>query len=254
MTFYLVKIIQPLLMPPAIMILLILVGLILLRWSQRYGKVFIISGVLLLVAASLPIISGPLVTAMENIPALHKEQMKTTDAGAIVILAGGSYLNAPEYGGDTVATPTLERIRYGAYVHRQTGLPVLVTGGRVFDYIKIAEATLMEKVMETDFRTPVKWREDQARNTWENAQYSQRILKQEKINKIILVTHALHMPRSVMSFEAAGFEVIPAPLAYHSKNSGFSVSDFLPRAGAMNNLSHLMHEVIGILWYRLRYM
>ncbi len=254
MTFYLVKIIQPLFMPPAIMILLILAGLILLRWSQRYGKVLIISGVLLLIAASLPVITAPLVTAMENIPALNKEQMKATDAGAIVILAGGSYLDAPEYGGDTVSRTTLERIRYGAYVHRQTGLPVLVTGGRVFDYVKIAEATLMKKVLENDFHTPVRWREDQARNTWENAQYSQQILKQEKINRIILVTHALHMPRSVMSFEAAGFEVTPAPLAYHSRINGFSVSDFLPRARAMNNLSHLMHEVIGILWYRLRYM
>jgi len=254
MTFYLVKIIQPLLMPPAIMILLILLGLILLRRSQRYGKILIISGALLLVAASLPVITGPLVTAMENIPALNKEQMKTTNAGAIVILAGGSYLNAPEYGGDTVSTPTLERIRYGAYVHRQTELPVLVTGGRVFDYTKIAEATLMKKVLGNDFQTPVKWHEDQARNTWENAQYSYRILKQEKINRIILVTHALHMPRSVMSFEAAGFEVTPAPLAYHTKSDGFSISDFLPSARAMNNLSYLMHEVIGILWYRLRYM
>jgi len=254
MSFYLVKIIQPLLMPPAIMILLILVGLILLRWSQRYGKVLIISGALLLVAASLPIITNPLVTAMENIPALNKEQMKTSDAGAIVILGGGSYLDAPEYGGDTVSTKTLERIRYGAYVHRQTGLPVLVTGGRVFEYIKTAEATLMKKVLETDFQTPVKWTEDRARTTWENAQYSQQTLKQEKINRIILVTHALHMPRSVMSFEAAGFEVTPAPLAYHSRIDGFSVSDFLPRARAMNNLSYLMHEVIGILWYRLRYM
>ena len=253
MSFYLVKIIQLLVMPPALMIFIMLAGLILMRWSKRYGKILIISGLLLLVAASLPIITRPLVLAMENIPPLNIAQMKNSDAGAIIILSGSSYLNAPEYESDTVATSTLERIRYGAYVHRQTKLPVLVTGGRVFEHINIAESVLMKKVLNSDFQTPVMWLEDQARNTWENAQYSYRILKQEKIKKIILVTHAMHMRRSLMSFEAAGFEVIPAPLAYHSGKSNIAVSKFLPSAKAMYNLRQVMHEVFGILWYRLRY-
>ncbi len=254
MTFYLVKIIQSLLMPPALMILIIIAGLISLRWSQRYGKIIIISGMLLLVAASLPLITQPLITSMEYIPALPNTQIQATDAQAIVILGGGNYLDAPEYEGDTVSTLTLERIRYGARIHRQTNLPILVSGGRVYDYIKIAEASLMKKVLENDFQTPVRWPEEKARNTWENAQYSYQILKQENIKHIILVTHALHMPRSVMCFEAAGFKVTPAPLAFHSWRQGFAVSDIIPNAGAMYNLSQLMHETIGILWYRLRYM
>ena len=254
MTFYLVKIIQTLLMPPALMIIIMLTGLITLRWSQRYGRILIISGILLLVTASLPVITNPLLASMESIPALNSTQMKMTGASAIVVLGGGSYLNAPEYDGDTVSSPTLERIRYAAYIHKQTKLPVLVTGGRVFDYVKTAEATSMKKVLENEFGTPVRWPEDQARNTWENAQYSYRILKQERITKIILVTHALHMPRSIMSFEAAGFEVVPAPLGFLHNRDDFNIFVLLPRAGAIYNLSQLMHEVIGTLWYRLRYM
>jgi len=227
MTFYFVKIIQSLLMPPALMFIIILAGLISLRWSKRYGKIISISGLLLLVAASLPIVTQPLINAMEYIPALDSRQIKTIEAEAIVILGGGSYLAAPEYGGDTVSTATLERIRYGAYLHKQTTLPILVTGGRVYDYIKIAEASLMKSVLENDFQTPVRWPEEKSRNTWENAQYSQQMLKRENITKIILVTHALHMPRAIMCFEAAGFEVTPAPLAFHSRNKGFAVSDII---------------------------
>ncbi len=254
MSFYIVKIIQTLLMPPALMIIIMLTGMILLRWSQRYGKILIISGIVLLVASSLPVISDGLVSAMENIPALSKEQLKNTDAKAIVILGGGSYLGAPEYGGDTVSSASLERIRYGAYIDKQNHLPILVTGGRVLDYVKTAEATLMAKVLENDFHTPVKWREDQARNTWENAQYSHRMLAQEKINKIILVTHALHMPRAVMSFEAAGFEVIPAPLSFHSSGNHIRIFDLLPQAGAITSMHNMLHEIIGTFWYRLHYM
>lgn len=254
MGFYLVKIIQTLLMPPALMLLIMLAGLILLHWSQRYGKVLIISGILLLTAASLPIISDPIVSAMENIPALSKEKMKNTDAKAIVILGGGSYPDAPEYGSATVSTATLERIRYGAYIHKQNNLPILVTGGRVFAYAKTAEATLMARVLENDFHTPVTWREDQSRNTWENAQYSYRMLAQKKINKIILVTHALHMPRAVMCFKAAGFKVIPAPLGFHHRGNGFRIFDLLPQVDTMESIRDMMHEAIGTLWYRLRYM
>ncbi|VAX14697.1 protein of unknown function DUF218 [hydrothermal vent metagenome] len=253
MSFYLVKIIQTLLMPPALMIIIILTGLVLLHWSRRYGKILIISGTVLLVASSLPVISDNLVSAMENIPALSKEQIKNTDAKAIVILGGGSYPEAPEYEGDTVSTATLERIRYGAYIHKQDNLPILVTGGRVLGYTKTAEATLMAKVLENDFHTPVKWREDQARNTWENAQYSYRMLAMGKIKKIILVTHALHMPRAVMSFKAAGFEVIPAPLSFHQSGNDIHIFDFLPQAGSMETTHNMLHEVIGTLWYRLHY-
>ncbi len=254
MSFYFVKIIQTLLMPPALMLLIMLAGLILLRWSQRYGKILIASGLLLLVAASLPVISNSFISDMENIPALNKEQIKNTDARAIVVLGGGSYLGAPEYEGDTVSTASLERIRYAAYIYKQNHLPILVSGGRVLDYIKTTEASLMANVLENDFYTPVKWREDQARNTWENAQYSHRMLAKEKINKIILVTHALHMPRAVMSFKAAGFDVIPAPLSFHNRGNDLHIFDLLPQAGSMTSTHNMLHEVIGTLWYRLRYM
>ena len=253
MAFYFVKLIQPLLMPPALMILIILAGIIVLRKSQRYGKILIISGLVLLVASSLPVITKPLVMAMENTPALTREKMQAAQAQAIIVLGGGSYLNAPEYESDTVSTPTLERIRYGAYVHRQTRLPMLVSGGRVYDDIKVSEASLMKSVLEKDFQTPVKWPEEQSRNTWENAVYSYRILEQENIKRIILITHALHMPRAIMSFEAAGFEVIPAPIAYHSYSTEF-LSRLIPKADNMYAMSQLMHEIIGNLWYRLRYM
>ena len=254
MTFYLVKIIQMLLMPPALMILIILAGLIVLRWSQRYGKMLIASGIVLIVAVSLPILTNTLLNTMEYIPALSRKQLNSVNAQAIIILGGGSYLNAPEYEKDTVSTVTLERIRYGAYIYKQINLPILVTGGRVYDYVKTAEATSMKAVLENELNTPVRWPEDQARNTWENAQYSYQILKQENITNIILVTHALHMPRSVMCFEAVGFEVTPAPLAFYSKNNNVSIRHFIPTAKSMYKLSQLMHETIGILWYRLRYM
>ncbi len=47
-----------------------------------------------------------------------------------MVLGGGRYRDAPEYGNDTVGEYTLVRLRYAAKLHRETGFPLLVTGGR----------------------------------------------------------------------------------------------------------------------------
>ena len=57
---------------------------------------------------------------------------RASEAQAVVVLGGGLRRDALEYGGDTLGTFTLERVRYGAHVAKRTGLPVLVTGGVVF--------------------------------------------------------------------------------------------------------------------------
>lgn len=254
MGFHLVKIIQILLMPPALMFLIMLAGGLLMRYSRPHGKRIVIAGFALLVLASLPVMPALLTPLMEDTPPLAKAAIRHTNASAIVVLGGGSYPQAPEYGNDTVSTTTLERLRYAAYLHRQTNLPVLVSGGRVFKDNRTAEATSMRAVLENEFSIPVRWTEDQARNTWENAGYSRQLLARENIKRIILVTHAMHMPRSILCFEAAGFEVVPAPMGYHTHAGGLSLRHFLPDARALSQLNTLMHEIIGILWYRLRYL
>ena len=254
MDIFLIKVITQLIMPPNPMLLLILAGAIIYSRSQRIGKLLFFSGFGLLVIFSLPIVSAPVIVMMENVPVLQQEKIKNTGAQAIIILGGGSYVDAPEYGEDTVSLLTLERITFGSFVQKNTQLPILVTGGRVFPHKKNSEATLMQKVLQSQLHTPVTWLEEQSRNTWENATYSYEILNTHGIKKIILVTHAIHMRRSIMYFEAAGFEVIPAPLGFNSQSNFLSSLKIFPSIGAMSNLQQALHEIMGMIWYKLRYM
>ena len=109
----------------------------------------------------------------------------------------------------------------------------------------------MAKRMQADFRVPVRWAEDKAINTYENARFSADILKQQGINRIYLVTHAWHMPRSVMAFRNAGLDVIPAPMAFTTRYRN-DVFAFVPSAAALRDSYILMHELIGLIWYRIR--
>jgi uncharacterized SAM-binding protein YcdF (DUF218 family) len=165
-------------------------------------------------------------------------------AEAIVILGGGVRPQAPEFGGDTLGRLTLERVRYGAFLARQTGLPVLVAGGAPEEGVR-AEAELMREALQREFGVPVRWSEDQSRNTRENAANAAAILSAEAVRRVLLVTHGFDVRRARALFEAAGLEVIAAPTQVPGPGSP-SVAEFLPSASALA-VSHLaLYELAAL--------
>ena len=104
--------------------------------------------------------------------------------------------------------------------------------------------------------------ERQSANTYENAVFSWELAEPLGIRRILLVTSALHMPRSVPLFENQGFTVIPAPTDYmfterpRSRPLLETWPDLLiglfPSAGAMSATTQAIKEYIGIGVYWLR--
>ena len=109
----------------------------------------------------------------------------------------------------------------------------------------------MRIALEQDFRVPVRWTEEASDNTFENARNSFRILQQAGIRRIYLVTHAWHMPRAAMTFRRAGFDVIEAPTAFTTRYRTDLLA-FLPQANALYDSRIFIHEIIGMLWYRVK--
>ena len=246
-------VVEAFILPPGIFFLLLLLGLIVRKRFYRSGQVLMLAASIVLLFMSMPIITDPLVHLYETTPALDAATLSQTPAKAIVVLGGGRYPDAPEYQGDTVSEPSLERIRYGAWLQRKTKLPILVTGGIVSGGNRPAEAELMKQVLAQDFLALVPWEEKESRTTYENAIYSKKMLEKEGITHIILVTHAMHMPRAIEAFEKAGFTVIPAPMGYNTASDSPTLLGLLPSVYSLLNMHDLMHELIGRLWYRLRY-
>ena len=160
--------------------------------------------------------------------------------------------HAPEYGGETVSSQTLERVRYGARLHRQLGLPIAVTGGVVAG-LGVAEAQLMAATLREDFAVPVRWVETRSRNTRENAEFTRALLTQENVVRIILVSHASHLPRAERMFRDQGFDVVLAPTAFNtSPSTTWTLFDWIPSAKALLVSWYATHEHLGRVWY-LRY-
>ncbi len=234
------------LLPPLNLILLGALGVLLLTHHPRLGRFLLASTLVLLYIISTPFIAE---TMLQKLETPYVADSVNSEGQVIVVLGGGTYFNAVEYGGDTVSRYSLERIRYTAHLHQLTGKSILVTGGAPLGNIS-SEAEQMKSVLENEFRTPVKWVEGSSNNTHENAYKSYEILKKDGITHIMLVTHAWHMPRAMREFERAGFQVTPAPTAFTTRYRTDGLA-YLPTASALQQSRIFIHEVIGMLWYRL---
>lgn len=247
------KLVAAWLLPPGGLFLAIVLGLLLRPAARRLGNLLLWGGLVTFVALSLGPVAGLLMRGLDRYPAVTVEALEQHRPEAIVVLAAGRQ-DAAEFGGETVADDTLERLRYGVRLYRATGLPLLFSGGSVAGDDELSLAFLMKETSVDDFRVPVVWIEEESRNTWENAKYSAAILEHEGIGRILLVTHAYHMPRSMASFEAAGLEPLAAPLDVPMPWEEMDVFDWVPSTKALRGSAIALHEYLGLLWYELRYL
>lgn len=248
MSWFITNFIAAILLPPLDLLLVAIVGLWLWNKRPRVARLLLASSIILLWLFSTPYFAEALLHGLEGEP--YAVDTKRVTADAIVVLGGGTYFHAPEYGGDTVGRETLERLRYAAKLYRETGRPILVTGGTPLGN-SLSEAAQMRQVLEQEFHVPVRWVENASNNTFEDARYSREILKRDNIQRVYLVTHAWHMPRAARAFEAAGFQVVPAPTAYTTRYRTDLLA-FVPNAAALHDSRIALHELIGMFWYRLK--
>lgn len=236
-----------LILPPGLFVVLLVLAMLGFRrwWGRTAGGLALI----LVWALSTEWLSYPLVAGLQSVHHAINADNPPDGPAAIVVLGGGFRENSPDLG-DTPATHTLERLAFAARLHRQTGLPILVTAGSPYPSAT-AGGTVMKESLENTFGVPVQWAETDSKTTLENASYSAPILKNAGIDTIFLVTNAMHMPRSVRSFEAKGLTVVAAPTGFETKDKHWR--RFMPQAKTLYNNYLALHEWLGLLWYRLRY-
>lgn len=240
-----------LLLPPVSPVLLYLAGVMLRRRAPRIGLALMLLGGAILLVLSTRIGALWVVRPLEaQYPPLASPGQ--VQAQAIVILGSVRIDQAPEYGGSDESTPLgMKRLQYGAYLARQTGLPILVTGGSP-DGSPQSEAAVMARTLQRDFGVAVRWQETRSDTTAENASYSAAMLRAEGIERVLLVTDTLHMPRAMRVFTQTGLQVQAAPTLFLDRARA-RPTDYLPRAGNLDLASYALREWIGQCWYRVRH-
>ncbi len=243
------------LLPPGPFLLLILCGAAVIRRRPTWGWLLIGLGSLLVWLGHTVAFSQLLrITLLPPVQALSSNavrELKGAQQTAIVVLGGGRTLRAPEYGVADLRPLGIERLRYGLWLARETGLPVLFSGGLAHGSPPgPTEAEIAARVAERDFHHPLRWLETTSHDTRENALHSVTLLRSQGIQHIVVVTHYFHMARAMGNFERAAAQpgtamrLTAAPMAVVPYLRPRLV-DFVPsRAGAAET-SYVLHEWLG---------
>lgn len=245
-------------LPPTINILAIVAGLLMLRRHKKTGIMLCFTGLTSLWLLSTPYMANQLLLSIEQHKAISPVMLPLIAAGsaeqgdtAIVVLGSGHLTYMPEYGAPQPDPPAVARLHYAAYLHRHSGLPIMLTGG-VGDREGELHAQILDDFLQNQLQIQAQWLETRSHTTQENAQFAADILLPLAINKVLLVTHSGHMRRSVQLFEQVGFDVMAAPTQLADPQMPTTQIQFwLPSTRALDLSRSVMHEYLGLVWYSL---
>jgi len=178
-----------------------------------------------------------------------------------VVLGGGVVPRAAEYGVSDLSAPSAQRLRYGVWLSRQTGLPLGFSGGLGWaqqgSQQGATEAETAARVSAQMYDWPLTWVESDSADTRGNAHASVNMLADQGVGEIVIVTDAWHMPRARRAFEASAAAwaqrtqrpapvITPAPMGFWGRE-GRPVLDWLPSHAGMTQVRQASHELLGLL-------
>lgn len=260
MFLYLSKLLPPLAYPLGLITILILVAL-LTNQRPKLQRASILLALLLIFVAGNRWVADSLLRSLEW---RYLPEIEIPYAEVIVLLGGGT--QPADYPRQTVELSSAgDRVLYAAQLYHQGKAEhILVSGGRVdWELTQTTSADEMAELLKF-MQVPEEsiWLEATSRNTYENAMNTRAILEPLDIKRIILVTSAAHMPRSIALFEKQGFEVIPAPTDFRitqpsweqlkSASLPIQILNLFPSADNLSQTTGALKEYLGLFIYRLR--
>jgi len=246
MGFSVSKVMLYFLLPPASLLILLLSGVILLRWHRSTGRMLVAAGLVLLCALSLNPVADRLIRPLEAYARPLPDGPVKADA--VVVLSGGARDLSWVPADAEPSASSLERLVGGVRLARKHHLPLVVTGGSGEPKPgAVREAdTMAATAIGLGFPAQDIVIENRSRNTWENAEAVQKLLPGKTI---VLVTSAFHMRRSIGMFKKQGLSVFPAPAGYYTQTRHGQYTDYLPQAAALATSSTAISEYISLAWY-----
>ncbi len=249
-----------LLQPPASLLLMIPAGLWLQRrpgWRRWAGWLMIGTALL---GLWLMCSSGTALWLQDRVlrppPALSPPEVRAlmrspkTPPSAIVVLGAGRHRLSPEYGSSMLTQQAMVRLHYGVWLARRTGQPLAYSGGVGWGQSgEVTEAETAARILMDDYGSRLRWTESRSRDTRQNARQLVPMLEADGVRRIILVTHAVHMPRALRAFrDAAGTRlvIVPAPVAFITPDES-GLLDWMPSAHGYRLNHDMLHELLGLI-------
>lgn len=241
-----------LLLPPAGPILLAGLGVLLSLKFRRSGAALALAGLGVLWLLSCNAVAlgltQRLLPQVDRISAAELEAVQ-----AVVVLGGGVIPLAAEYGAPPQPSANTEaRTRYGADLARRSKKPLGFSGGIGWSAVGVASSTeaAAAGAVAQQQGVRIRWADDLAHNTEENAARMAQLLMPDGVQRIALVTDPWHMPRAARAFSQAGFAVTPAPTSVPLRQERRAL-EWLPSSHGLATSRQVLREWLALHWMQL---
>lgn len=249
-------------LPPVPWLLVILLGARMMYWRRSVAWLTLFIGAAgIWLSASIAVgewLERALLQPPAPLSAERIAEVKRAVAGgkktAIVVLGGGREAMAPEYGLSNLNRRSLSRLHYGVWLSRQTGAPILYSGGVAYaESLGVSEAETAARIAERDYGRALTWIESESRDTRENAARSVALLKTAGVSEVVLVTHGWHMRRSARAFESesqradARLRIMPAPMGLADSSERTSLR-WIPSSDGFDRVRMVLREAAGLVF------
>lgn len=233
--FFLKKLIAYFILPPGLLVIAFAVlGLL---TKRKLEKLIAFSFALFVYLLSIEPVKDVLYKPLEDAYPVPSKP----EGDAIVILGGGAY-NTGILTGDST-----KRLLTGFVLHKQTDLPIILSGGASIGVLPEAEV-MKELLLTLGVDKGKIYTEVNSRDTEENAQEVKKLCERLRCRRVILVSSAYHMRRAVLSFQKAGLEVVPYPTDF-KRDMKYNLYSLLPKMGVFADSYKALREYLGLAWY-----
>jgi uncharacterized SAM-binding protein YcdF (DUF218 family) len=250
--FVLKQFLKALLLPPMPWLLMLLA--VLIFWQRSWARKLLLATFLLILALHCGPVNYALRYPLESRYAPLIDPRKTSSYDAIVVLTGGITPASGLMPFPTIDESMFRRLDEAWRLYRIHPRPIVVSGGHVNPFTadknenKIARDYLIHwGVSKNDVIG-----EDRSRDTFESAVEVQKLLNNKGWNRYLLVTSAIHMPRSMLVFAARAPEPIPAPGDFSLGEFQLTPLGFFPNEHVAVKLFITIHEYVGLANYYWR--
>jgi uncharacterized SAM-binding protein YcdF (DUF218 family) len=247
--------------PLSIACIMLMFALVLIWRKSRWSTVPIVMALATIWLSSNAWTTNQIIQSLEwqNIP-----PGELPKAEAIVILGGATRSKSyPRPGVDL--SERGDRVVYASQLYKQGKAPLIIVSGGRIDWKDFGdpESADIAKVLTQDLGIPESAiiEEPKSLNTYENAINVQKIMNKRQIERVLLVTSAFHMPRSLRIFRKLKMDVIPAPSDYLISEMALdepnrtwqsALLSAIPDSQRLDNFTTALKEHIGTWIYIIK--
>ena len=243
---YINKILPIIVSPLGLIIVLLFFGI--LRKKVLHSLV----ALTVLIILSLPIVSNHLIKLLEQ-NYTYSTPNEIASADTVIVLSGMVKTVEHNNGVQYEFSDAVDRIFAGIKLLKMgKAQKIILTRGKLPWSIGVPEGEFLAEFIQSQGIDPNRiLLTEVVQNTNDEAKAISKMLPTN--SKVILVTSAFHMPRAEKVFQNQNLKVIPYAVDFRSSIKKIDILDFLPQANAFKNSNFYFREIIGRVYYSIRY-